>query len=529
MWISPAVATSYAFVTAFVLQQNHDYYDHPCHTIRPRQAADNRHSRRVKSLLRADASALEPPSIVVNSPQTTQPPHCDDPRTADSTTLQPTLSSTIVSNQGQTANFMLYWPSITTFTLLSGWTSEHTQRLKAAVDAVVQRNPILTGRAEKTSGLFGGRTKVSIQCGKFLVGQHAFVKEFDYGSISRYMPPDSLESLSPKELIHFMDQNLSPLVPPAESVIESTQSGNPLFQIDLITLPAGGYACYAMRLSHCVGDGVTYYNLMNEINHFFHHPQRQVVDDDDDDVDKHHDPPPLLHWTAPDIATHEIWPSRYSSVDVQKAYGFPFLLGLLRNVWHMEQRQKKDYLVLSKAKIEVQKRALVDKTQHGHLSSNDIITAAVYGANQSSDVFCFSMNMRQLPTSRHYGLNFHNEVPFSKAEVANNPNAFRTLLKRGYCYDTNQLPVWPFVAGRVGRLSSLATIQHLIIVDKNNVSSEVIFHGLLTSYADNMPLDAAFITAMNDEYFLVSHNFRELNANASPLLRDILANVEGKL
>lgn len=433
---------------------------------------------------------------------------------------------------------MLYWPSITTFTLVSGWTRQHTQRLREAVDTVVQRNPVLTGRAQ-TSGL-PGHTQVSIRCGRYPVRRHAFVKEFDYGAVPRYTPQGDLGHLSAMEMIHFMDEYLAPLVRPAESVIESVDSGNPLFQIDLITLP-GGYACYAMRLSHCVGDGVTYYNLMNEINHYFNHP-RNV--DQDDSTETNEVPPPVsLDWTAPAIATHEIWPSRYSKADVQKAYGFPFLLGLLRNVWTI-QRQNKDYLVLSKAKIEAKKRALVDKSQHGHLSSNDVITAALCDANQSSDLFCFTMNMRQLPHCRHYGFNFHNEVPFPRAMAANDPNAFRSMLKRGYHYETDRLPTWPFVAGRVGRLSSLATIQHLIAShdktyrgdddedddddDHDTVpcpSVKVLCHGMLTSFVDNVPLDAAFITSMNDDHFLVIHNFRKIDPNA-PLLRDILAEVE---
>lgn len=426
------------------------------------------------------------------------------------------VPASIVSNKGQTANFMLYWPSITTFTLVQGWTARHTEQLKRAVKTVVQRNPILTGRAQ-SSGLLG-KTKVSIKLGAFPIESHDYISEFYYDAIERVLPAHgNLRSLGQTELIRFMDEHLAPLLPRAESVMESVKSGNPLFGVDLITLP-DEYACYAMRLSHCVGDGVTYYKIMNEINHYFNYP---VVDDENanNNAVKTKDPPTALDWTAPDIATHEIWPSRYSKADVQKAYGFPFLLGLLRNICKIGE-QTKDYIVLSKAKIEVKKKEMVDKLQHGHLSSNDVITAALCQANKSSDLFCFTMNMRHLPSCRHYGLNFHNEVPFPRRMVSGDPNAFRSMLKQGYYYETDQLPTWPFVAGRVGRLSSLASIQHLIQSSSKDNEVKVLCHGLLSSTAENVPLDAAFVTSMNDENFLVTHNFRRIDQNAN-LLQEI--------
>ena len=426
-----------------------------------------------------------------------------------------TKQTSIVSNQGPTATFMLYWPSITTFTLESGWTPQHTEKLKKAVNKVVERNPILTGRAQ-TSGLWGRNTKVSIKPGTFPVSQHSFVSEKSFGAGIPFhftnVWPD-LEHKSDTELIRFMDESLTPLVPPAESVVESVKSGNPLFDVHVLTIP-GGYACLAVRLSHCVGDGVAYYNIMNEINYYFNH-----LDDDgnDDGAEKgNHHPPPLLEWTAPAIAQHEIWPSRYSKADVQKAYGVSFLLGLLRNVWNIDAHAK-DYIVLSKDKIEKKKKELVDKSQHSHLSSNDIITAALCEANGSSDLFCFTMNMRFQPHCRHFGFNFHNEVPFPSKVAAANPNAFRSILKQGYYYDTDKLPTWPFVAGRVGRVSSLASVQHVIA----SKDTKVLFHGMLASYVQNVPLDCAFITSMNDDKFLVIHNFREINTK-SGLLHDIL-------
>ena len=130
------------------------------------------------------------------------------------------------------------------------------------------------------------------------------------------------------------------------------------------------------------------------------------------------------------------------------------------------------------------------------------------------------MNTRHyVPNGRHFGLNFHSEVPFPAKKAAGNPNAFRSILKQGYYYATNKLPLWPFVLGRVGRLSSLASVQHVIT---SPGETEVLFHGVLSSYVQNVPLDVAFITSMNDDKFLVIHNFRQINQKAG-LLKDIIA------
>lgn len=80
----------------------------------------------------------------------------------------------IIANQGETATFMLAWPSITTFTLVKGWNDNATKRLKKAVETVVKRNPILAGRATYSGFL---NTKISIKTGAYTIPSHHFVRE----------------------------------------------------------------------------------------------------------------------------------------------------------------------------------------------------------------------------------------------------------------------------------------------------------------------------------------------------------------
>jgi hypothetical protein len=427
--------------------------------------------------------------------------------------------SIFISNQGKTANFMLYWPSITTFTLVKGWNETITKQFKDAVNNVVNKNPILTGRASKTGSF--NNVKIMITSGAFPTKTHDYVNEIglvlDGADTDAKNEPLSssgfvrgipnLDDMNETQILSFMDDFIAPIVPKVDSVIQSITNASPLFSIDLIHL-SDGYACYVVKMSHCVGDGNCYFKIMEQINHEFNNHVKKDKD--------------CIEWTNKEIATHEIFPTRFSSKDAEIMYGFPFILGLLRNFYHI-RKQKKGYLLLSKKKILEKKKEFVS-IFHGNVSTNDIITTALCEANLSTDIFAFTMNMRSLHCN--YGGNFHNEVPFAKKAVLSynnstsqshaNPRAFREMLKRGFYYNTDEVPACPFVLGTVGRISSLATIQKLIL----NKDMKLICHSMLSSFVSNVPMDTAFISLMDDDCFVVLHNFRDINVK-SGLLREI--------
>ena len=418
-----------------------------------------------------------------------------------------TQQTTFVVSKAKTATFMLYWPSITTFTLVQGWNQNTTVEFKAAVNEVVNKNPILTGRASKKGTFIDAQ--IIITTGAFPTASHEFVNVLDYTNTttSSFMcaVPD-LCKMDEKQILHFMDDFIAPIVPKAESVIESISNGSPLFYIDLALLP-GGYACYVIKMSHCVGDGVCYFKITEQINHCFNGSSK-----------KDHD---LIDWINEDISKHEVYPSRFSPKDAQIMYGFPFLLGMLRNFCNMHKQQK-GYFLLSKKKIQEKKKEYMSKFDI-NVSTNDIITTAVCEANLSTDLFAFTMNMRSLHC--RYGGNYHNEVPFSKQAVLlnneedntlsslstplirANPPAFREIIKKGYYYDRDEIPICPFILGTVGRISSLASIQKLVLKD----DMKLICHAMLSSFVSNVPMDTAFVSSMDDKCFVVLHNFRAIN------------------
>ncbi len=403
-----------------------------------------------------------------------------------------------VSNEGRTANFMLFWPSISTFTLVRGWNYEtETKNLQHAVNMVIKNNLVLTGTVSK-QGIIND-TKLVIAPGKFTPENHEFVNIIDL----TIKVPDFKE-MQKSEILAFMDTVISPIVPKAETVIESISNRSPLFGIDLVYL-GDGYACYVVKMSHCVGDGVTYFKIMQQIDWYFNKkgPLKPNL---------------LIDWSNEAIATHEIYPDKFSRIDAQIMYGLPFLLGLLKNTWNIN-KQMKGYFILSKEKILKKKSYYIDIYQ-GNVSSNDIITAALCEANLSTQIFAFTMNKRALHCN--FGGNYHQEIPFAKNAVLSHPEkladprSFRCIVKKGWYYDTDEVPICPFVLGRVGRISSLASIQKLI----SKSEMEIICHAMLSSFVANVPMDTAFISSMDNETFVVLHNFREIKAGR--LLSEIM-------
>ena len=80
----------------------------------------------------------------------------------------------------------------------------------------------------------------------------------------------------------------------------------------------------------------------------------------------------------------------------------------------------------------------------------------------SSDIFAFDRSVRGIKdgVSKTAAGNFFVEIPF-KRENGTNPLAIRKIvLNDGTYFDTDGIPLMPFLNGRVGRITSLASITH---------------------------------------------------------------------
>jgi hypothetical protein len=159
-------------------------------------------------------------------------------------------------HEGVTAKFMPKWPAIVTYTLVKGWTDETTKAFQEAVDKVIDLNPILTWRVyrHRPFPIFHPP------------GDH-FELRADMDSYSKENHDLSLSSTnvtrsSPKNMnctsdLNFMETNI---IPSLDIHCESTGTEIckklPLFGTHVVLLP-NNHACIAIKMSHCLGDGLT--------------------------------------------------------------------------------------------------------------------------------------------------------------------------------------------------------------------------------------------------------------------------------
>jgi hypothetical protein len=399
-----------------------------------------------------------------------------------------TSSLHYIAHRGRAAHFMPFWPSPCTFTLIQGWSKEDTLKLERAVKAVAMANPVLAGKAEVVRGHQGPIIRV-------VASDH---KQELFKVIAPPKNTPSPKGISDSNLLEYMDQYVVPLVEPLENVGEVIKEGKPQFQMELIELP-DNHAVYVMRLSHCVGDGITYYHLMQQLNAAFHSKE----------------PKPYIDWDDSSIATHEIYSPEFNACDFYTSYGLPFMVGATRNILDMESRPP-GYLLISSAEVQSKRKELCDSSKHRFLSANDVITASLCAAIRSSDVINFTMDVRK--KNRHVGGNFYREIPFDRKAVDGDPNRFRDILEKGHYYERGQVPLYPSLLGRVGRITSLASIVKWI----EGENQTVLCHCLPKTFGLNVPLDVGFVFRMSKDKYVVLHNYKELKIDEGGLLQEVV-------
>lgn len=159
-------------------------------------------------------------------------------------------------HQGVTAKFMPKWPAIVTYTLVKGWTDETTQAFREAVDKVIELNPLLTGRVyrHRPFPLFhprGDHFELRVQEGYYDAQHHDFVTIVDQRN--EEMPRD----MNCTAGLNFMETCIIPSLDiHCEATGTEIRKKLPLFGAHVVLLP-DEYACIAIKMSHCLGDGLT--------------------------------------------------------------------------------------------------------------------------------------------------------------------------------------------------------------------------------------------------------------------------------
>jgi hypothetical protein len=336
-----------------------------------------------------------------------------------------------------------------------------------------------------------------VQTGTFLPEHHNFVEVVK--------APDSLSIpdfsvMNGSEIMTFLQKDVFLLFPKCELTASQIANKSPLMKVTLMKL-SNNYAVWSLQLSHCLGDGVTFFMLLKQISMVLSGGPNASS------------PPPMLNWNVPAKPTHELFPPAYSARDIHVAYGPPFMLGAARNVLTQQNKRPVRMFLLNKHVISDEKRRLRAAPGCSHVSSNDIITAALCQATHSSDVFIFTENVRGrkvgIPVNAAGNFLLEMSVPRS---VAMQPEALREVVQSQGYYAANELPVGPFVAGRVGRVTSMASIAESFVY-KGTKSLATL---PLTSFLEEIPLDVALIFRYNKDYWGVLHNVADFRP--TPLL-----------
>lgn len=165
-------------------------------------------------------------------------------------------------HKGLTATFMNKWPSILTYTLVEGWTEDTTQAFRDAVDQVVKLNPLLAGKVYRHHPFpFSNYPELRVQPGFFLQ-DHDFVTVVD--APSDMSSPKGMNCTTALDLI---EENIIPIANiHCESTGTDIAKQLPLFSAHVVRLK-DNHACFAIKMSHCLGDGYTVSVLSNF--HFF--------------------------------------------------------------------------------------------------------------------------------------------------------------------------------------------------------------------------------------------------------------------
>jgi len=401
----------------------------------------------------------------------------------------------LIHSGGETKNMIFRAPAVAGVSLVQGWTDDATQAFVRAVNRLVRENPILTGHVYKNE-----KNELWIQSGTFLPGHHDFVRIFD--------APESVpnfSNLTPNETLNAIQTHLVPLLEPCELTAKQAKDKLPLLRATLILLP-NNYAFYSLSVSHAVGDGVTFFLLLKELSIFMNGMDNKDA---------------AIEWHCRQKATHEFYPKSFSNWDIQVSYGLPFMLGALKNFPSLLSR-KAEVILLRKTKVMDKRRELRVTLNATDISSNDIITAALAEANRACDIFIFTENVRNggkvdgIPGNA--GGNFLLEVPVSR-ESSCRPDEMRKAVNQRGEYKTDKLPLRPYLFGRVGRITSLASIAESMLYKDVKVICTI----PLATFISEIPLDVCVIFRYDKEHWGVLHNCQDLRAiRPGTLLHDIV-------
>ena len=339
--------------------------------------------------------------------------------------------------------------STTTITLMDGWTTAHTEKLRAAVKDVVAANPILSGKL------------VSGEGGKGFAIAPAEHKNLDPATLNVVAGPSDFEP--PADIVarcSYCQDILGPLVPSLGSPMQQKKFGGPLFNVTLIELP-GNRAAYSVSLSHIVGDGWTYYALIDQLDCLVNgRPLEPLVWDD-------------LGISLRSIQFDSSWSNR------DKFLIMMIPSQILKVLYNMVFGKRQHSHILE---VNGDSMAMLKESSRGtaaFVSTNDIVTAAIYEVMRDdiAHLCCDLRNSKfQFGIPPRIGGNFVGAFVQPRGLAAGSPDFIRKQVMHPpgrNIFGKNKVPLWLAMRGDFGVITNWASQTKFITAPCATVSCHV--------------------------------------------------------
>ena len=379
-------------------------------------------------------------------------------------------------------------PSISTITLMDDWTTAHTEKLRAAVKDVVAANPILSGKVVAGEG------------GKGLAIAPAMHDILDPATLNVVAGPSDFEP--PDDIVarcSYCQDVLGSLVPDLGTTIQQKATGGSLFNVTLVELP-DHRAAYSVSLSHIVGDGWTYYALIDHLDCLVNDKMLEPLVWDDPGVSREID-----HWSDRDkFRAYKLWLPA-------------FICRMLYNFLTGGRSSQPLEVIDSDAMAVVKEGA---QGSSAFVSTNDVVTAAVYEIFDNK-LAMMALNLRgadRLPglPPRIAG-NFERNLLHPCALAAGSPSFIREKLlssASGF-FGTNEVPLWPLFMADFGFITNWTSLTKFIVPPGATVSCHLPGGpGYTSNGLFQLPVNGAVIFQANPTTIVCAHNVKALKVKA---------------
>ena len=180
--------------------------------------------------------------------------------------------------------------------------------------------------------------------------------------------------------------------------------------------------------------------------------------------------------------------------------------------------RKAKFTFFDQKAIDEKKLSLVNRKEHDFLSTNDIIMSALCRMNRTAKLVSMVMNRRGRTKGvedRDGGI-FVNS-PVLDPEAGTDPNVIRQVVKGGGYFQPDQVPLQPYLQGKVCCVTNWATVTKFL----NMRGVKTLCHMPSPAFFQ-APMDGCVIFKVTDDCTAVCCNFSVDNVEDDLFLTDII-------